>query len=160
MVHSHANWNMNKFPQGGPLRLINGAITTITGHITPVTHLFSAIDKGYNSIYTWFVGSTFSCWVRASLDKSPKRQKRRSGRKRKTFKQLGLGALEWLDPLLMRRCHGGNRVSSVGPVGDLTPDFPGRKNWKIWTCVFSWGFYRHGNFRAVWKSGMLMDCSF
>ena len=35
--------------QGGPLAVINGVITSISRVVTTVTHLFSAIDRGYNS---------------------------------------------------------------------------------------------------------------
>ena len=42
--------NLNKknwLGQGGPLSVINGVITTISRVVTPVTHLFSVIYRGY-----------------------------------------------------------------------------------------------------------------
>ena len=41
--------------QGGPLSCSYkwGELTPISRVITPVTHLFSAIYRGYNSIYNW-----------------------------------------------------------------------------------------------------------
>ena len=39
--------------QCGPLPVINGVINLISRVITPVTHSFSAIYRGYKPIYNW-----------------------------------------------------------------------------------------------------------
>ena len=64
--------NTNGAYKVGPLPVVNGAIspTSRVVTITPVTHLFSAIFRGYKSIYNWIQGplcSTCSILVDGDL---------------------------------------------------------------------------------------------
>ena len=47
---------MSKPVQAGPLPVVSRVITPLIGVISPQLPIYKANQKGYNSVYNWFLG--------------------------------------------------------------------------------------------------------